>query len=76
MASRYLGTTITYPNAGRALIVGAASGGTLAGGQNAQFVFDDTVYVGQEGKQRLLQLLETIYDTVATARVWPISTTL
>ena len=79
MATRYLGQVATaagvQPQAGRLNIVAAAAGGTLAGSQVAQLVFDDTVFVGQEGKQRLLDLLEAIKTVVSCARSWPIDTT-
>lgn len=79
MATRYIGQVATaagvQPQAGRLNIVAAASGGTLAGSQVAQLVFDDTVFVGQEGKQRLCDLLESIVSTIQCARSWPIDTT-
>jgi hypothetical protein len=79
MATRYVGQVATaagiQPQAGRNNIVAAAAGGTLAGSQVAQLVFDDAVFVGQEGKQRLLLLLESIGNFIETARSWPIDTT-
>lgn len=79
MATRYVGQVLpavgVQVQAGRLNVVAAASGGTLAGSQVAQLVFDDTVFVGQEGKQRLLALLESIQSFVETARSWPIDTT-
>lgn len=80
MAVRYVGQVTpaagVQVQAGRLNIVAAAAGGTLTGSQVAQLVFDDTVFVGQEGKQRLLALLETITSVIETARAWPIDTTL
>lgn len=76
MATRYIGSTNTAPSAGRTSdIVGAASGGTLAGSQKVQIVFDDTVYDStQEGKQRLVAEVEQILDCIKVARTWPIDT--
>lgn len=55
-------------------VIGAASGGTLAGSQNLQVVFDDAVYgSSQEGKQQLLNGLALIVARIKQARVWPIS---
>lgn len=78
MAVRYLGTTSTFPQAGRTTdIVGAPSGGTLAGGQKAQIVFDDAVYdATNEGKQRLIGQVRTILAVLENARSWPVDTTV
>lgn len=54
-------------------VVGFASGGTLDSSNVVQVNFDDSVFTGQEGKQRLLAALEIIKDRVATAKVWPIT---
>lgn len=57
-------------------VVGAAAGGTLAGGQNVQLVFDDAVYGSPvEGKQRLMAAIEMIHSRIASAKSWPIDST-
>lgn len=78
MATRYYGLLATAnpqsPN--RANIVGASSGGTLAGSQSVQIVFDDTVFgSAQEGKQRLIAALDAILSELKTAKTWPIDST-
>ncbi len=76
MAIRYLGTADTSPSVTNGDYVGAASGGTLAGSQVVQIVFDDAVFTSaQEGKQRLLAAMEEIFDRVETAKSWPIDST-
>jgi hypothetical protein len=49
------------------------TGGTLDNSSVCQFNWDDTVFTGQEGKQRLLAHLKIIYDRVSTAKLWPIT---
>jgi hypothetical protein len=56
-------------------VVGAASGGTLDASNVVQINFDDTVFVGQEGKQRLMAALDLIKARVASAHAWPIVAT-
>lgn len=75
MATRYIGLAVTDGvQVVGGDVVGADSGGTLAGGQNVQLVFDDTVYDGTlEGKQRLLAAIDLIRARVASAKAWPIS---
>jgi len=74
MATRYIGTTVTGPQVKGDDVVGAASGGTLAGSQKAQVVFDDSVYGSSlEGKQRLLAALDIIRARISSAKVWPIT---
>lgn len=74
MATRYIGITAEAPSAGRVGIVGAASGGTLAGSQTVQVVFDDAIFGStQEGKQRLIAAIEKIKAAVEAARIWPIT---
>jgi len=80
MATRYIGIATpaagVQAQAGRTNIVGASSGGTLAGSQVVQVVFDDTIFTSsQESKQRLLAQLETIVEAIANARTWPIDST-
>lgn len=77
MATRYMGITVTDgPQVVGGDVIGAASGGTLAGSQNLQVVFDDTVYDGTlEGKQRLLAGLKLIEARIQSAKVWPIAST-
>lgn len=77
MATRYAGILATEasPQLNRGEVVFAASGGTLAGSQSVQVVFDDAVYGSTlEGKQRLLAALEIIEQAIETARVWPVTT--
>jgi hypothetical protein len=47
------------------------SGGTLDNSSVCQFNYDDAVFVGQEGKQRLLAHLEIIKNRLASAKLWP-----
>lgn len=77
MATRYAGILATEasPQLNRGEVVFAASGGTLAGSQSVQIVFDDAVYGSSaEGKQRLLAAIEIIEQAIETARVWPVTT--
>ena len=79
MAVRYVGMTAVNPQAGRPQIIGAASGGTLAGSQVVQVVFDDSVFAtgnSADGKQRLITALEAIIDAINCARSWPIDTSI
>lgn len=76
MATRYIGMTAEGPQVNRGNAIGAASGGTLAGSQVVQVVFDDAIFTsGQEGKQRLLAALKVIEQAIESARVWPIAST-
>lgn len=75
-ATRYIGTADTGNSMVNSSVVGAASGGTLAGSQKVQVVFDDTVFTStQEGKQRLLAALDIIRARIASTKVWPIAAT-
>lgn len=49
------------------------TGGTLDNSSVCQFNWDDAVFVGQEGKQRLLAHLEIISHRIASAKLWPIT---
>ena len=49
------------------------AGGTLDNSSVCQFNWDDTVFVGQEGKQRLLGHLEIIKNRIASAKLWPVT---
>jgi len=49
------------------------AGGTLDNSSVCQFNWDDAVFVGQEGKQRLLAQLEIIKNRIASAKLWPIT---
>lgn len=77
MATRYIGMAVTDgPQVVGGDVVAAASGGTLAGSQNVQLVFDDTVYGSTpEGKQRLLAALKIIEARIKSAKVWPLAAT-
>lgn len=73
MATRYIGTASEII-ANAADVVGAASGGTLAGSQIVQVVFDDTKFgATQEGKQKLVSALEMIVQRIQSARTYPIT---
>ena len=73
MATRYVGMTTTGPQLLGSDVIGASSGGTLAGSQNVQVVFDDTMFTSaQEGKQRLLAAIDVIKKRVEVAKSWPI----
>lgn len=75
MATRYIGSTSQQPR-GFGDIVGAAAGGTLAGGQTVQVVFDDTVYTSsQEGKERLVDAVTVILNKIKQAKTYPIDST-
>jgi len=54
-------------------VVFDVAGGTLDNSSVVQLNYDDTVFVGQEGKQRLLAYVQVIVDRLATARLWPIT---
>lgn len=77
MAIRFIGIPTSGnsgPKAIRGNIVGAASGGTLSGSQDAQIVFDDAVYgSSQEAKQRLIAQMTEILECIKSGRVWPIT---
>lgn len=80
MATRYIGYATdaagVQKQAGRFNVVGAASGGTLAGSQTLQVVFDDAEFTSsQESKQRLLDGLQSITNAIECARSWPIDST-
>jgi hypothetical protein len=82
MAVRYAGFIDTAAGAqfqaGRAQVVAAASGGTLAGSQIVQIVFDDTKFSnanGDVGKQKLICAVQEILAFLTAARSWPIDTT-
>lgn len=49
------------------------TGGTLDNSSVCQFNWDDAVFVGMEGKQRLLAHLKIINDRISTAKLWPIT---
>lgn len=49
------------------------TGGTLDNSSVCQFNWDDAVFVGQEGKQRLLGHLEIIKNRIASAKLWPVT---
>ena len=76
MATRYIGMTVSDgPQLVGGDVIGAASGGTLAGSQVVQVVFDDDVYTSaQEGKQQLLSALAIIVKRIETAKNWPVTT--
>lgn len=74
MATRYAGIADTDGiQVTENSVVFAASGGTLGASNVVQLNFDDTVFTGQEGKQRLLAAIDLIKARVATAKVWPVT---
>lgn len=76
MAVRYIGIANDNPQILDGTVVGASSGGTLAGSQVVQVVFDDSVFTSSpEGKQRLLAAIDYIYRRVEAAKTWPIDST-
>jgi hypothetical protein len=52
-------------------VVFDVAGGTLDNSSVCQFNYDDTVFTGQEGKQRLLAYLTLIHNRLASAKSWP-----
>jgi len=52
-------------------VVFDVTGGTLDNSSVCQFNYDDAVFVGQEGKQRLLAYLKFIEQRLETAKLWP-----
>ena len=75
MATRYIGMTQSGPQLNHVNVIGAASGGTLAGSQVIQVVFDDTEFAATaEGRQRFLSALEIIHDAIEAGRFWPVTT--
>ena len=76
MAVRYIGSTSAAPQVLGSSVVGAAVGGTLAGGQVIQVVYDDTYFgATPEGKQRLVAALDFLGDRIDAAKSWPIDAT-
>ena len=74
MATRYIGINNVTPQVKGDQVVGAASGGTLAGSQDVQVVFDDAVFgSAQEAKQRLIAAVEIILARIKSAKAWPIT---
>lgn len=51
------------------------AGGTLDNSSVVQLNWDDAVFVGQEGKQRLLAAIDLIRLRVATAKQFPVAAT-
>lgn len=49
------------------------AGGTLDNSSVVQLNYDDTVFTGQEGKQRLISHVEIILQRLKSARLWPIT---
>ena len=52
-------------------VVFDVTGGTLDNSSVCQFNYDDAVFVGQEGKQRLIAYLDLIKARLQTAKLWP-----
>ena len=52
-------------------VVFDVAGGTLDNSSVCQFNYDDAVFVGQEGKQRLVAYLDIIKARLQTAKAWP-----
>lgn len=55
-------------------VVFFSGAGTLDSSNLVQVNFDDTVFTGTEGKQRLVAALELITRRIQMAKVWPITT--
>lgn len=71
MATRYIGSTADRANIGdSSSVIGAASGGTLAGSQKVQVVFDDAEFTT---KQDLVMAVEVILERIKGAKVFPIT---
>ena len=76
MTARYIGMTVAAPQVLGSDVIGSSSGGTLAGGQLVQVVYDDTTFTSSpEGKQRLLAALGVILAKIERAKTWPIDST-
>lgn len=54
-------------------VVFDVTGGTLDNSSLVQLNWDDTVFVGQEGKQRLLAIVDLIKVRLQTAKLFPIT---
>lgn len=54
-------------------VVFAATGGTLDSSNVVQVNWDSTVFVGAEGKQRLVAALELLTRRVQMAHLWPVT---
>lgn len=52
-------------------VVFDVAGGTLDNSSVVQLNYDDTVFVGIEGKQRLIAHVEVILQRLKSARLWP-----
>jgi hypothetical protein len=66
-------TTVAGPQVSGDNVVFDIAGGTLDNSSVCQFNWDDAVFVGQEGKQRLLAHLEIISQRIEAAKLWPIT---
>ena len=66
-------TTTAGPQVSGDNVTFDVAGGTLDNSSVCQFNWDDTVFVGQEGKQRLLAHLEIIEQRIEAAKLWPIT---
>lgn len=74
MATRFAGIAATDGiQVANGDVVFAASGGTLDASNVVQVNFDDSVFTGQEGKQRLLAAMDLIKARIASAKVWPVT---
>ena len=54
-------------------VVFFAGSGTLDSSNVVQVNFNDSVFTGQEGKQRLVAALKLIAQRVEAAKVWPVT---
>lgn len=74
MTASYIGIVQSNPQVLSGEVVAAAGGGTLAGGQLVQIVFDDTTFsTNAEGKQRLLAAIDYIVKRLEAAKVYPLT---
>lgn len=54
-------------------VVFFAGSGTLDSSNVVQVNFNDSVFTGPEGKQRLIAALELIKVRIMSAKVWPVT---
>jgi len=52
-------------------VVFDVTGGTLDNSSVVQLNYNDAVFVGQEGKQRLIAYTEVILQRLKSAKLWP-----
>jgi hypothetical protein len=77
MSTVYIGSTKNNPRLASTDIVGAASGGTLSGGQVIQIVYDDASFPATPlGKEMLMSAVQQLYNRLQALKAWPLTSSL